>query len=105
MTTFDRREEAFERKFAVDEELLFKAHARRDKMLGLWAAGKLGLSGAEAEAYARDLVAADLEEPGDADVLRKLKRDFEARGVAYPASEVDRLMNELLAKAMVDVRS
>ena len=65
MTTFDKREEGFEKKFAVDEELKFKANARRNRLLGLWAAAKLGLSGAEADAYAKEVVVADFEEAGE----------------------------------------
>ena len=72
MTTFDKREDAFEKQFAHDEELKFKAEARRNKLLGLWAAEKLGKSGADADAYAKEVVAADFEEAGDADVLRKV---------------------------------
>src|SRR5262249_3332348 len=72
MTTFDKREEGFEKQFAHDEELRFKATARRNKLLGLWAAQKLGLSGAEAEAYAKAVVVADLEAPGEDDAFRKI---------------------------------
>lgn len=76
MTTFDKREEGFEKKFALDEELMFKAAARRNKLLGLWAAEKLGLSGADAEAYAKSVVMADFQEAGDDDVFRKIKADL-----------------------------
>ncbi|MEZ5887732.1 MAG: DUF1476 domain-containing protein [Paracoccaceae bacterium] len=79
MTTFDERENAFENKFAHDEELKFKAAARRDKLAGLWAAGLLGKSGAEADAYARSVVIADMEEAGDEDVVRKLASDLGAK--------------------------
>ena len=71
MTTFDKREEGFERKFALDEEMRFRANARRNKLLGQWAAEKLGLTGSEAEAYVKSVVAADFEEAGDEDVFRK----------------------------------
>ena len=81
MTTFDKREEGFEKQFARDEALKFKASARRNKLLGLWAAEKLGLSGAQAEAYAKEVVMADFEEPGDNDVFRKIRRDFDAKGI------------------------
>jgi len=81
MTTFDKREEGFEKQFAHDEELRFKATARRNKLLGLWAAQKMGLSGAEAETYAKEVVTADLEEPGEDDVFHKIRRDFDAHGV------------------------
>src|ERR1700726_4967752 len=73
MTTFDKREEAFEKQFAHDEELKFKATARRNKLLGLWAAEKLGLGGAEADSYAKSVVMADFEEAGDHDVMRKIR--------------------------------
>ena len=78
MTTFDKREEGFEKKFALDEELQFKANARRNKLLGLWAAEKLGLHGADAEAYAKSVVMADFAETGDEDVFRKIRDDFNA---------------------------
>src|SRR3569623_27404 len=82
MTTFDKREDGFEKQFAHDEELKFKATARRNKLLGIWAAEKLGLTGAEAEAYAKSVVMADFEEPGDQDVFRKIRADFDAKKVA-----------------------
>src|SRR3979490_165920 len=73
MTTFDKREEGFEKQFARDEELKFKASARRNKLLGLWAAEKLGLPGAQAEAYAKEVIMADFEEPGANDGFRKIR--------------------------------
>ena len=79
MTTFDKREEGFEKQFVHDEELKFKASARRNRLLGLWAAEKLGLSGVQAEAYAKEVVMADFEEPGDHDVFRKIRSDFAPR--------------------------
>ena len=88
MTTFDKREEGFEKKFAHDEELRFKANARRNKLLGLWAAEKLGLTGADADAYAKEVVMADFEEAGDDDVLRKVRKDFDAKGVAPSDQEI-----------------
>ena len=81
MTTFDKREQGFENKFAHDEELRFKATARRNKLVGLWAAEKLGLSESAADAYAKEIVAADFEAPGDNDVVHKLRKDFDAKGV------------------------
>ena len=81
MTTFDKREEGFEKQFAHDEELRFKAMARRNKMLGLWAAGVLGKSGADAEAYAKEVVLADFEEAGDNDVLGKVVKDLQPKGI------------------------
>ena len=80
MTSFDEREDGFERKFAHDEELRFKATARRNKLFGLWAAEQLGKTGAEAEAYAKSVVLADFEEAGDADVLRKVQADLDGGG-------------------------
>ena len=81
MSTFDDRERSYEKKFALDEELRFKATARRNKLLGRWAAEKIGLSDGESETYAKDVVIADLEEPGEEDVFRKIRDDFDARGV------------------------
>src|SRR5512132_3151511 len=90
MTTFDKREEGFEMQFAHDEELKFKATARRNKLLGLWAAEKLGLSGAEADAYAKEVVVADLEEAGGDDVFRKIRKDFAAKGVVQSDQQIQR---------------
>ena len=104
MTTFDKREEGFEKQFAHDEALKFKASARRNKILGLWAAEKLGLSGAQAEAYAKEVVMADFEEPGDDDVLRKIRRDFEAKGINQSDQQIRRTMDELMAKAVAEVK-
>ena len=105
MTTFDERKNAFEQKFAHDEELRFKATARRNKLLGLWAAGKLGKSGAEAEAYAKSVVVADFEEAGDEDVVRKLKSDFGAASLGIDDSEIRSVMTELLLKAAQDIQA
>ena len=99
MTTFDKREDAFEKQFAHDEELKFKATARRNKLLGLWAAEKLGLTGAEADSYAKSVVLSDFEEVGDHDVLRKLRTDFDAKGVEQSDHQISRVMSELMAKA------
>ncbi|RMF15675.1 MAG: DUF1476 domain-containing protein, partial [Alphaproteobacteria bacterium] len=81
MTGFDDRERQFEEKFAHDEELRFKARARRAKLVGLWAAGLMGLEGKAAEDYALSLVAEDLKETGDQDIIDKLMADFRAHGV------------------------
>ncbi len=105
MTTFDKREEGFEKQFAHDEELKFKAMSRRNKLLGLWAAEKLGLSGAEAEDYAKSVVLADFEEAGDHDVFRKIRQDFDAKGVAQSDHQIRRTMEELLAKAVADIKA
>ena len=105
MTTFDKREEGFEKKFAHDEELRFKATARRNKMLGLWAAGKLGMSSADAEAYAKAVVMADLEEAGDNDVFRKIRKDFDAKGVVESDHQIRRTMEEAMTKAVEDIQA
>ena len=105
MTTFDKREDAFEKQFAHDEELKFKATARRNKRLGLWAAEKLGLSGAEADSYALAVVMADFEEPGDHDVMRKIRKDFDAKGVEQSDHQIGRVMAELMAKAVADINA
>jgi len=105
MTTFDKREEGFERKYAHDQELMFKATARRNRAVGLWAAEKLGLSGAEAEDYARALIAADLEEAGDEDVFRKLRADFDAKNVAQSDHQIRRTMDEMLAAAVAQLQA
>ncbi len=100
MPTFDKRQEGFERKFAHDQELKFKATARRNRLLGLWAAEKLGLSGAEADAYAKSVVRADFDEPGDEDVFRKIRSDFDAKKVAQSDHQIRRTMDELMATAV-----
>jgi hypothetical protein len=103
MPTFEEREKGFERKFAHDEELKFKATARRNRLLGLWAAEKMGLSGDAAQAYAREVIKADLLEPGDEDVFRKLRSDFDARGVEQSDHQIRRMMAELMEQAMVQI--
>jgi len=105
MTTFDKREEGFEKKFALDEEQKFKAEARRNKLLGLWAAEQLGMSGDAATAYAREVVAADFEEAGHGDVLRKVMGDLTAKGVAIPEEEVRVKMDELIVQAIAQVKA
>jgi len=102
MTTFDKREEGFEKQFAHDEELRFKAMARRNKMLGLWAAGVLGKSGADAEAYAKEVVLADFEEAGDNDVLCKVSKDLQPKGVTE--QQVRAQMTELLTQAVEQIK-
>ncbi len=103
MSTFDKREEGFEKKFALDEETKFKAEARRNKLLGLWAAEKLGKAGDDAAANAKEVVAADFEEAGDTDVLRKVAGDLASKGV----SELDirKKMDELVAVAVAQVKA
>ena len=105
MTTFDKREEGFEKKFAHDEELRFKANARRNKLLGLWAAEKLGITGDAANAYAKDVVMADFEEAGDDDVFKKVRKDFDAKGVAQSDPEIRRAMVELMEKAIGEIKN
>ena len=105
MTTFDKREEGFERKFALDEEMRFRANARRNKLLGLWAAEKLGLSGAEAEAYAREVVKADIEEAGDNDVFRKVRGDFDKGKVEQSDHQIRRTMEELMQTAAEQIKA
>jgi hypothetical protein len=103
MTTFDQRQEGFEKKFALDEEQKFKAEARRNKLLGLWAAEQLGKSGDEAAAYAKEVVAADFEEAGDADVLRKVATDLAGKGVTE--QQVRAKMDQLMAEAIAQVKA
>jgi hypothetical protein len=105
MTTFDKREEGFEKQFAHDEELKFKATARRNKLIGLWAAEKLGLAGADAEAYAKALVVADLESTGSHDVLGRIRQDFDAKGVGLSDQQIRRTMDELTARAVSEVKA
>src|SRR5271154_6146980 len=105
MTTFDKREDAFEKQFAHDEELKFKATARRNKLLGLWAAEKLGLTAAEAERYAYSVVMADFEEPCEHDLLSKIRKDFDAKGVVQSDHQISRTMTELMAKALADIKA
>ncbi|UPA26053.1 DUF1476 domain-containing protein [Shinella oryzae] len=105
MASINDREKAFEAKFALDEELRFKAEARRNKLLGLWAAGLLGKSGDDADAYAKEVVAADFEEAGHEDVVRKVKADFDAAGVARTEDEIRLQMVELLAVAVSQIEA
>lgn len=105
MTDMKDRQEGFERKFALDEEQKFRAMARRNKMLGLWAAEKLGKSGADAEAYAKEVINADFEEAGDHDVFRKIRKDFDDAGVAQSDHQIRRTMDELMATAAEQVKN
>ena len=105
MTTFNDRKDAFESKFAHDEELRFKAMARRNKLFGLWAATQLGQSGPEADTYAKSVVVADFEEAGDEDVLRKVRKDLDAAGKSVSDGELRRTMNELLARAVEEIQA
>lgn len=103
MTTFDKRKDAFENRFAHDAELKFKAEARRNKLLGLWAAGLLGKTGDAAEEYAKSVVAADFEEAGDEDVFRKIREDFDTNSIEQSDHQIRRTMDELMAQAMTEV--
>jgi hypothetical protein len=105
MTTFDKREAGFENKFAHDEQLQFKATARRNKLLGAWAAEKMGLSGELAVQYAKDVVASDFEEAGDDDVVRKVMADFAAKNVAQSEHQVRRTMDELMGEAIAQIKA
>ena len=105
MTSFDDRRDAFEKKFAHDEDLRFKATARRNKLLGLWAAERLGKSGADAEAYAKTVVLADFEEAGDADVIRKVRQDLDAAGKSVDDAELARVMSDLMGQAVEQVQA
>ncbi len=105
MTTFDKREEGFEKKFAHDEELRFKANARRNKMLGLWAAAKLGITGDAANVYAKEVVMSDFEEAGDNDVLKKVQKDLEAKGIAASEADIRTTMIDLMEKAIAEIKA
>lgn len=105
MTSLKDREEGFERKFVMDEEQRFRATVRRNKLLGMWAAQKLGKTGEEAEAYAKEVVVADIEEAGDHDVFRKVRGDFDAAGISISDHQIRRTMDELMAKALEDVKN
>jgi hypothetical protein len=105
MSSFEQREKGFENQFAHEEDMKFRATARRNSLLGLWAAGKLGLAGSTAEAYARALVAADVEANGTFDVLGKLRRDFDAGGVALSDREIRRTMTDLMTRAIAEIRA
>ncbi len=105
MTTFDKRKDGFEQKYAHDEELIFKATARRNKLLGLWAAEKLGLSGDAAAAYAKEVVAADFEEAGDEDVMRKIMKDFADKKVEQSEHQVRRTLEDLMPEAIAQIKA
>ena len=105
MTTFDKREEGFEKKYALDEEQKFKAEARRNKLLGLWVAEKLGISGDAANTYAKEVVAADFEEAGDKDVLHKVLKDLTAKEGAITEATIRAKMDELMVLAVTQVKA
>ncbi len=99
MTTFNDREKAFEDKYKHDQDLQFKVEVRRNKLLGLWVAEMLGLSGADADAYAKEVVSADFEEPGDADVIRKIQADAQPKNLDLNEHRLRKKMDELTAVA------
>jgi hypothetical protein len=105
MTTFDKREEAFEKKFALDEEQKFKALARRNRLLGLWVAEKLGLADEAAATYAKTVIAAEFGEGGDADVIGKVMSDLAAKGDAVAEEDIRAKMDELAALAIAQVKA
>jgi hypothetical protein len=105
MNSFDDRGRGEEKKFELSQELEFKAQARRNKLLGLWAAEQMGLSGAAADEYARTVIAADFEEKGDEDVFRKVRGDFDAKGVKQSDHQIRARMTDLLADARAQVKA
>jgi len=105
MSTFDKREDTFEKKFVHDAELQFKVAARRNKLLGLWAAGLMGLDGAAAADYAKTVVAADLKEAGDNDVFAKVRADLDAKSIVQSDHQLRRTMDELFAEAKAQIQN
>jgi len=105
MTLFNEREDTFEKQFAHDQELRFKATARRNKLLGLWVAGLLGKSGEEADSYARSVVQADFQEPGDGDVLRKIRQDLDGAGKTVDENELSAKLQQLMAQAIEEIKA
>lgn len=105
MTTFDDRKDTFEKKFAHDANLKFRAEARRNKLLGEWAAGMLGLTGKAAEDYPKSVIVADLKEAGDEDVFRKIRADFDAAKIDQSDHQIRRHMDEFMAKAIEQIRN
>lgn len=105
MTTFDEREKSFEKKFAHDQDLKFKAESRRNKMIAEWAAAKLGLSGTEVEDYVKAVRKADLIEKGDGDVVRKISTDLADKGIQVAEADIRGQMAEFLAKAVNDIEA
>ncbi|MCP4071045.1 MAG: DUF1476 domain-containing protein [Hyphomicrobiales bacterium] len=104
MSGIDNRGEAFENKFAHDEALKFKAEARRNKLLGLWAAEKIGKNENQAEEYAKEVIRSDFEEPGDEDVFRKIREDFDNAGVEQSDHQIRRTMDDLMAEAIEQIQ-
>jgi hypothetical protein len=105
MTSFDDRKKGQEEKFRHDQELVFKVHARRNRLFGVWAAGKMGISGAEMDAYAKDVVAADFQRPGDGDVIEKVQNDLAAKGVRLSDEQLKDELRRLEAEAKKQILS
>ena len=105
MTTFDNREKGFEKKFAHDADLKFKAESRRNKMLAEWAAGKMGIAGTELEDYVKAVRRADLAEKGDDDVMRKVAKDLSDKGITVSEADLRKTMNGFLALAVEQIES
>jgi hypothetical protein len=105
MSAFDDRQKGFEKKFAMDQELKFKAEARRNRLLAAWAAEKLGLKGTEADEYAKAVRKADLEMPGDDDVFAKIRKDFDGKGVQQSDHQIRRQMDEFMAQAVQQIEA
>ena len=104
MTTLDNRDDRFENEFAHNAEVKFKVEARRNKLVGLWAAGKLALEGQAADDYAKSVIMADLEEPGDEDVFRKLRGDLDGAMSAISDDEIREKMTHFLTVAKDQIR-
>jgi hypothetical protein len=105
MTTFDEREKSFEKKFALDEDLKFRSEQRRNKLLGGWAAGKLGLTGPAVDDYVKALRRADLATKGDEDVFQKVRKDFDAKGVVVSDAELRKAMSDCLTDAVSQIEA
>jgi hypothetical protein len=105
MTTFDEREKAFEKKFAMDQDLKFRSEARRNRLLAEWAAAKLGITGTALDDYVKAVRKADLAEKGDDDVFRKVKKDFADKGIEVADAEIRAKMGEFLATAVRDIEA
>lgn len=105
MTTFDEREKSYEKKFALDQDLKFRAESRRNKRLAEWAAVKLGISSSDVEEYIKAVRKADLAEAGDEDVVRKVKQDFTDKGLAVDEAEIRAKLSEFLAQAVREVEA
>jgi hypothetical protein len=103
--SFEKREKGFEAKWAHDEELRFKVYARRNKLLGLWAAAEMGVTGPAADSYAKEVIASDFERAGDEDVFEKVRRDFDARTVTISDHLLRRKMEDLLDVAKHEIET